>query len=245
MNAGLRSSPPLVISHAACRGHAPENTLAGLNAALKLGADGIEIDVHASADGVPVLIHDETVDRTTDGTGEVSRLALAELQRLDAGARQFEGRFSGEKIPSLAETLDLVKGRALMVLEVKQPGIEEALLKVVGDLGALDWCVVHSFYPQIVATARQMEPRLPASLLTVTPDDWGRFFEFALSLNAQGVAVLHDAVDAALARRARLRNLSLSTWTANETEDMRRLIECGVDAITTDYPNRLRAVLGR
>jgi glycerophosphoryl diester phosphodiesterase len=146
---------------------------------------------------------------------------------------------------TLAETLDLVKGRALMVLEVKQPGIEEALLKVVHDLGALDWCVVHSFYPQIVAKVRQMEPRLPASLLTVTPDDWGRFFELALSLNAQGVAVLHDAVDAALARRTRLRNLTLSTWTANEADDMRRLIECGVDAITTDYPDRLRTLLDR
>ena len=245
MSADLHPFAPLVISHAACKGHAPENTLAGITTALELGADGIEIDVQASADGVPVLMHDPTVDRTTDGSGEVSHLTLAELRRLDAGPRRFEGRFRGEKIPTLAEALDVARARALLVIEVKQPEIEEALLKVVRDLDALDGCVVHSFFPQVVAKVRQIEPRLPAALLTGAQNDWGKFFAFALSLNAQGVSVLHSAVDAAVARRARLRKMTLSTWTANEAEDMRRLLDCGVDAITTDYPDRLRSLLSR
>jgi glycerophosphoryl diester phosphodiesterase len=245
MSANTHTFAPLVIAHAACKGHAPENTLAGIAAALKLGADGIEIDVQASADGIPVLMHDATVDRTTDGSGGVSKLTLAELRRLDAGSRQFEGRFRGEKIPTLAEVLELVRGQALLVMEIKQPQIEEAILKVVRDLDALADCAVDSFFPEIVAKVRQLEPRLPAALLTGAQDDWEAFFAFALSLNAQGVAVLHSAVDAALAHRARLRKLALSTWTANEPDDMRRLVEFGVDAITTDYPDRLRSLLGR
>jgi glycerophosphoryl diester phosphodiesterase len=245
MNAETHPFTPLVIAHAACKGHAPENTLAGIRAALELGADGIEIDVQASADGVPILMHDSTVDRTTDGTGEVSKLTLAELLRLDAGSRQFEERFRGERIPTLAEVLELTRGRALLVLEIKQSGIEELILKVVRDLDALESCVVDSFYPEIVSTIRRLEPRLPAALLTGPQNDWEQYFSFALSLNAQGVAVVHSAVDAALAHLARRRKLALSTWTANEPEEMRRLIGCGVDAITTDYPDRLRSLLDR
>ena len=90
----------LSISHAACKGHAPENTLAGIRAALALGVDGIEIDVHASLDGVPVLMHDETVDRTTNGAGRVPDLPLAALRELDAGSGIFENRFAGEPIPT-------------------------------------------------------------------------------------------------------------------------------------------------
>lgn len=234
---------PFVIAHAACKGHAPENTLAGLRAALDLGADGMEIDVQATADGVPVLLHDATVDRTTDGQGEVSKLTLAEVKRLDAGARQFEGRFAGEPVPTLAEALDLTRGRALMVLEVKQPDIEEQVLRVVRDLDAVNDCVVHSFLPQVVARCRALEPSLPAALLTSAADmtEWAPLFAFALSLNAQGVSVFYPRVDAAVVRQAHLRKLSLYTWTVNEMEDMRRLRDFGVDAITTDYPDRLRA----
>src|SRR6185437_8819191 len=90
---------PLVTSHAACKGHAPENTLAGIERAIALGADAIEIDVHCTSDRVPVLIHDETVDRTTDGSGNVHEMALAAVRKLDAGARQFAPQFAGERVP--------------------------------------------------------------------------------------------------------------------------------------------------
>jgi glycerophosphoryl diester phosphodiesterase len=237
---------PFVIAHAACKGHAPENTLAGLRAALDLGADGIEVDVHATADGVPVFLHDATVDRTTDGVGEVTKMTLAQVKRLDAGARQFEGRFAGEPVPTLAEALDLTRGRALMVLEIKQLDIEEQVLRVVRDLGAVNDCVVHSFLPQVVARFRAVEPSLPAALLTNAIDvtDWAPLFAFALSLNAQGISVFYPRVDANVVRQAHLRKLTFYTWTVNEVEDMRRLRDWGVDAITTDYPDRLRTALG-
>jgi glycerophosphoryl diester phosphodiesterase len=225
---------PLITAHAACRGHAPENTLAGIRAALSLGADAIEIDVHCTRDGVPVLLHDATVDRTTNGGGEIAGLSLRQTRRLDAG--------DGERIPTLREVLKAVDGRALLVLEVKAAEIEESVLTAVDRANALDWCVMHSFLPPVVERFRRLEPRLPCSLLTAGRDvvNWGQLFAFALSLGAQGVAVFHAAVTPELVRSAHLRELRCSTWTANKREDVRRVAACGVDAITSDYPDRVR-----
>jgi glycerophosphoryl diester phosphodiesterase len=225
---------PIITSHAACKGHAPENTLAGVRKALELGADAIEIDIHVTRDGVPVLIHDSTVDRTTDGSGEIASLSLRQARRLDAGA--------GERIPTLREVLETVAGRALLVLEVKASRIEEEVLAVVRRAKALDSCVVHSFRASVVQRIRILEPRMPCSLLTGGQDvvDWGQLFGFALSLGAQGVAVHHGVVTPELVRAAHLRELRCSTWTANARADVRRVADAGVDAITSDYPDRVR-----
>lgn len=229
---------PLITSHAACRGHAPENTLAGVRAALALGADAIEIDVHCTRDGVPVLIHDTTVDRTTDGHGAIAALALRQARKLDAG---------GERIPTLREALDEVRGRALMVLEIKPPGIEEAVLAVVRRAKALDWCAVHSFRPKVVQRVRALEPRMPCTLLTGGDGakDARKLFTLALSLGAQGIAVHHEAVTPELVRAASLRELRVSTWTVNKRNDVRRVAAAGVAALTTDYPDRARRWLPR
>ena len=226
--------PPLITAHAACRGHAPENTLAGVRAALALSADAIEIDVHCTRDGTPVLLHDSTVDRTTDGGGEIAALSLRQARRLDAG--------EGERIPTLREVLREVAGRALLVLEVKPAGIEEEVLAVVRRARALDWCAVHSFLPRVVERVRRQEPRMPCSLLTDGRRvvDWGQLFAFALSLGAQGVSVHHGVVTPELVRGAHLRELRCSTWTVNRRADVRRVYAAGVDAITSDYPDRVR-----
>ena len=224
----------IITAHAACKGHAPENTLASVRAALDLGADAIEIDVRLTRDAVPVLLHDATVDRTTDGSGELASLTLRQARRLDAG--------NGERIPTLREVLGAVAGRALLVLEIKPVDIEQEVLDVVSASGGLDWCCVHSFWPQVVARVRTLEPKMPCSLLTGGREvkDWAQLFAFALSLGAQGVAVNHQAVTPELVRAARLRELRCSTWTVNARADVRRVAAAGVDAITSDYPDRVR-----
>jgi glycerophosphoryl diester phosphodiesterase len=226
--------PPIITSHAACKGHAPENTLAGIRAGIALGADAVEIDVHLTRDGVPVLIHDETVDRTTDGTGTIDALSLRRARRLDAGG--------GECIPTLHEVLDEAAGRVLIILEIKPPGIEKEVLAVVRRAKALDWCAVHSFRPKVVQQVRSLEPKMPCSLLTGGREvrDWPKLFSFALSLGAQGVAPRHDVITPELVRAAHLRELCCSTWTVDKEVDARRVYRSGVDAITTDYPDRVR-----
>ena len=170
---------PLVISHAACGGHAPENTLAGIRKAIDLGSDAIEIDVQASADGVPVLMHDLTVDRTTSGSGTVAKMAFAELRALDAG---------GEPVPSLAEALAITKGRALLVMELKQPGIQEAVAGVVREANALGDVMAWSFFPQALARMRAAEPRVPCALLIAAESlpRWAQMREMAVRLGLAG-----------------------------------------------------------
>ncbi len=232
--------PPLITSHAACKGHAPENTLAGIRAALRHKADAIEIDLHCTRDGVPVLIHDATLDRTTDGEGEIADLSLRQVRKLNAAA-SLPGSKRHE-IPTLREVLKAVNDRALLVLEIKATKIEEAVLDVVRREMALDHCVVHSFRPGIVERIRKLERRMACSLLTTGHDvkDWDQLLGFALSLNAQGVSVHHSAVSEKRVRRAHLRELRFSTWTVDKRDDVRRVAACGVDAITTNYPDRTR-----
>lgn len=235
------SARPLVISHGGCGGHAPENTLAGVRLALGMGADAIEIDVHATADGVPVLMHDDTVDRTTDGQGEVSRLALAEVGELDAGCKWLSQAFQGERVPTLEETLRLTLGKALLVIEIKQREIESAVLEVVRRVGAIDWAMAWSFWPEVVARMRSLEPRLPCGLLTGPLN--GSIVHQALSLGAQGVGVYYQSLGEDLVRLAHRKALWVYAWTVDRPGDVRRLAGAGVDGIVSNYPNVALSVL--
>lgn len=229
---------PLVISHAACAGHAPENTLAGISAALKLGADAIEVDVQATADGVPVLMHDLTVDRTASGTGTVASLTLDQIRALDAG---------GEPVPTLAEALDLTRGRSLLVAEIKAPGIESAVADAVREASAPGDVMVWSFFPQALTAMRQVEPRLPTVLLLAGEAlaRWPEMRELALRLGAQGVSVFHQGLQDTVVREARRSALAVYAWTADSGQEIERLLELGVDGVVSNYPERVVAALGR
>ncbi|MHB8376208.1 MAG: glycerophosphodiester phosphodiesterase [Dehalococcoidia bacterium] len=233
---------PLVTSHAACKGHAPENTLAGIERAIALGADAVEIDVHCTADRVPVLLHDETVDRTTEGSGSVHEMTLDAMRKLDAGARQFAPRFAGAKVPTLAEALDLTKGKVLLQIEVKQTGIEDEVARAVRAAGAVASCEAHSFYPQVVRRMRDAEPHMAAALLTDARRvvDWDDFFGFALSLGAQGVSVYYAAATSEIVRRGQRRSLTFMTWTVDDEPDIERMIDAGVDSICSNFPDAVR-----
>ncbi|HET8943404.1 MAG TPA: glycerophosphodiester phosphodiesterase [Dehalococcoidia bacterium] len=229
---------PLVISHAACGGHAPANTLAGVRKAIELGSDAIEIDVQATSDGVPVLMHDLTVDATTNGTGAVAGMTLGQMRELDAG---------GEPPPTLAEVLELTKGRVLLVCEIKQPGIEEHLRDAVLEAGPLDDVMAWSFFPQALENMRLAEPRIPCALL-VSPQslpNWPGMRGTAVRLGLQGVSVFFAGVDEALALDCRRHGLSLYTWTSDPSEAIQRLITLGVDGICTNFPDRAVALLRR
>ena len=227
---------PLVISHAACGGHAPENTLAGAREALRLGADAIEIDVQASADAVPVLMHDLTVDRSTNGSGEVAKLSLEQLRALDAG---------GEPVPTLAEALALTRGRALLVIEIKQPGIEERVAAVVRECDALNDVMVWSFFPQALEWMRRVEPRVPAGLLVAAEavSRWPQMRERALRLGLQAVSVFFAGIDEEVARDCRRSGLALYAWTADSEREIGRLIDLGIDGICTNFPDKAIALL--
>ena len=227
---------PMVISHAACGGHAPENSLKGILKAIELGSDAIEIDVQASADGVPVLMHDLTVDRTTNGIGAVASLTLEQLRALDV---------DGGPIATLEEVLEETLGRVLLVMEIKQPGIEEHIAKLIEKMGAVGQVMAWSFLMEALAGMRQADPRVPGALL-VSPQSlpkWPSIKEKAIRMGLQGVSLFHTGIDERTVRECRLSGLSLYTWTPDTPADIERLIRLGVDGICSNYPDRVVAAL--
>lgn len=227
---------PLIISHAACGGHAPENTLIGIRKAIELGSEAIEIDLQASADGVPVLMHDLTVDRTTNGVGAVADLSLEQLRALDVGR---------EPVPTLAEVLDLTKGKVLLVMEIKQPGIEEDIARVVHDKEALDDVMAWSFFPDALEGMRDAEPKVPRALLISgeSMPKWTKIRASAIKLGVQGVSVFNPSVDEGVAEDCRRRGLALYTWTPDSSKEIARLAALGVDGICSNFPDKIVAVL--
>src|SRR5690606_9559351 len=146
--------PVMVIAHRGFSGAAPENTLAAFRKGIEIGSDMIELDVHLSRDGELVVIHDETLERTTNGKGRVADNTLMELKDLDAGS-SFAPQFSGEKIPTLIEVIELAKGRVLVNIEIKNPThqrysiteLAEKTLREVKKAGMIDKFIFSSFNP--------------------------------------------------------------------------------------------------
>src|SRR5262245_4017798 len=157
-----------VIAHRGFSGIAPENTLAAIRAALEAGADRVEVDVLVTRDGVPVLLHDADLDRTTNGRGPVAARTLADVRALDAGG-WFDARFTGERVPTLAEALEFCRGRILLNLEIKSEavedreapaGVEAAVVEAIRRARAPAEVVVSSFDPRALVRVRRLFPEL-------------------------------------------------------------------------------------
>jgi glycerophosphoryl diester phosphodiesterase len=226
----------LIIAHRGASGDFPENTLAAFRAAIDAGAQMCELDVQLSADGVAMVIHDDTVDRTTDGRGAVGAMSLAELQRLDAG-RRFGAAFAGERIPTLEEVLVLVKGRCALNVELKGAGVESEVCRLLRAHDALTETIVSSFQWQSLAAARELEPALRLGVLADRRAD--AMLEAAIELRATSVNPRYDMVRPALVEGAHRAGLKMLVWTIDKAARMRQMMAMGVDGIMTNYPARL------
>lgn len=235
----------LVIGHACAAGEAPANTLAGVRSCLDCHAEAMEIDVQLCADGVPVLMHDDTVDRTTNLKGPVREKSLAELQAADAG--------NGEPVPTLDRVLSLVAGRLTVMCELKatpeapdqDQACVDAVVEVIRKHNAEAWTAVHSFNPVMVERARSTEPRISATIITgpIEGEQVDRLLGGLMKRNAQAISVEHHCVDRALVEKAKRRQVSVWSWTADTPEDWARIVDAGVDGIITNVPHQLRAWL--
>jgi glycerophosphoryl diester phosphodiesterase len=227
----------LNIAHRGASGRFPENTLIAFGAAIDAGAQMCELDVQLSSDGAVVVIHDETVDRTTDGRGAVRALTLDEIKRFDAGVR-YGDEFKGERVPTLAEVLALADGRCGLNIEIKSAGVERKVCDLIVEHRALVTAMVSSFDWDALAILRHFEPRVRVGLLG---SQWpARMVGAAFEMRAEAINPRSDIVTEDLCIAAHQRNLSVYTWTVDEPDEMRRLIAFGVDGIMTNYPERLR-----
>jgi glycerophosphoryl diester phosphodiesterase len=228
---------PLIIGHRGASASMPENTLAAFALAAEEGADGVELDVRLSADGVVVVIHDATVDRTTNGTGQVSRLTSQAIHALDAGQDQ--------TIPTLDEVFLTFGPSLLYNVELKDFGVtDNGLVAAVADRIAAyhleNQVVVSSFNPLSVRRARRELSRTTmVGLLWERGPRWLRH----LGVRAEADHPHFSLVDEAYVVWAREQSLRIHVWTVDDPLEAERLANLGVDAIITNYPQRIREAL--
>ena len=232
----------LNIAHRGASGTFPENTLSAFRAAIAAGAAMCELDVQLTRDGAVVVIHDDTVDRATDGTGEVAELTLEEIKRLDAGAKFKGGAIKGERIPTLDEVFEVTSSKCGLNIELKAGGLEHQVAQIVNARNAFGDSIVSSFDWEWLKTIQQIDQRIRIGLLT--DDKPVDLMMNAVAMHAYAINPHCDIVTADLCTAAHQRGFKVFTWTVDSPPRMRTLIECGVDGIMTNYPERLRAVMG-
>jgi glycerophosphoryl diester phosphodiesterase len=233
-----------IIGHRGASGHAPENTLAAFKKAVALGATFIETDLQLSRDARFVAIHDDTLDRTTNGHGKVHDQTLAALRRFDAGS-WFGSDYAGERIPTLEEILEFSKKNDIVFyLELKPSGSwggEHALIGALRESGEVARVVVISFDSTILAGLRKIEPTLMTGVLY--DGQLADPLKTAVDVGGRQLVVRGDLVTPAMIVEARKRDLQVVCWTVNHPAHIRLLIAAGVDGIMSDYPDRLVAAL--
>lgn len=224
-----------VTGHRGAAGLEPENTLRSFQRALNLRVDAIELDVHLTKDQHLIVIHDSTVDRTTNGRGAVSDLTLQEIQQLDAG--------QGEHVPTLREVIDFVAERAVLQIELKGLGVEQKVAHMIITNHIIDNVIITSFRHNMVKTMKRLNSRIATGVLFLgLPIDAPRL---ARDAHADAVHPHVNYVDAQLVEHCHRQGLSVRVWNTDDSIQMQEMISLDVDAIGSNRPDRLLQILNR
>ncbi len=233
----------LVWGHRGARAYAPMNTLPSFELAMTQGAHGIELDVHRSKDGFPVILHDYTVDGTTDGHGVITEMTLAEIKELDAG-RSFGEAYKGVQIPTLDEVFDLVGQKMIVNVEIKgerpvSDGVEQIVADCIQRHNMQAHVGLSSFNPTILKRFRQIMPQVPLGYLQeMGYDAPGVDTEAAiLRDDCEAWHPRHSVVDEAYMQQARSLERLVNVWTINDAERAKHLRALGVSGFITDTPD--------
>ncbi|QBJ96493.1 glycerophosphodiester phosphodiesterase [Rhodococcus sp. ABRD24] len=232
---------PLIVAHRGNSSVAPENTMLAFGSAVRAGADMIEIDVHVDGDGTFVVIHDDTVDRTTDGTGAVQALSTEDIRRLDAGAG-FAVDTAGQRVPLLTDVVDLmvVHPHLRLLLELKGDWEPDQVKQLLGVLEpVLPRVLPQSFYVATVRALGEVAPDAPRGLLVLGIDEAVMALCADLGVTACNPYVGFVRENIGVIADLHAAGLQTFVWTANEPEQWRLLVDAGVDGVITDRPDRL------
>ena len=220
----------LRIGHRGAAGHCPENTLGSFRKALELGLDMVELDVQLCRSGELVIIHDGTVDRTTDGSGKIADLDLREIKELDAG--------SGERIPTLIEVLELIKGRCGVNIELKGPGTAEPVGRSIKEMDrASDEVLVSSFRPVELYDIVSFDKCVKVGFLIDKDPRGGE--EFIKELGGYSIHPRYDQTYLEYVTLCHGIGLKVIVWTVNDEDDILKMVGLGVDGIISDHPERI------
>jgi glycerophosphoryl diester phosphodiesterase len=240
--------PVLAIAHRGFSGRAPENTLTAFKKAIDLGVDMIEFDVLLSKDGQVVVIHDDMLNRTTNGKGKVADYTLNELKQLDAGS-WFGTQFSGERIPTLKEVLELTRGQVFLNIELKKGDLGRYTMKDLADrslqeverAGMLNQILFASFDPSAIDRVIERNPRIPVGL--IHSQSWVFPREVTGGRSISVLSCSGKVLTQTNISNAHKQGTKVMVWTLNTEEHMQHFLRMGVDGVITDYPDRLIEIL--
>jgi len=241
---------PKIIAHRGASGYAPETTLEAYRQVIRMGCEGVEMDVQMLFDGTLIAFHDPDVGRTTDGAGPLSDYTLESIKKLDAGSwfnrafpKKARPEYVGLKVPTLEEILKLLKESPLeFFIEIKNPELyppdfETRLIECVEENQLEDRTLFMSFSDVSIRKIKTLRPASRTALLAcqMTPDP----VQAARDAGANELGILYKLASPTLIESARKYNIVFSVWTVDELQDIRRMLELGVDCITSNYPDRL------
>lgn len=232
--------------HRGFSGAYPENTMLAFEKALEAGCEGIELDVHLTRDGEVVIIHDETIDRTSNRRGKVMDMTYEELCQVDFSYR-FAGQFGFQKIPTLREYFNLVGDRDIVTnIELKTgvyeyPGIEKAVYDIIQEYHMEEKVIISSFNHHSVLRMKKIAPQLRCGFLSET---W--ILDVGSYVERYGVEAYHPQFHMLTKEETndlKAHNIAINTWTVNEPEDIQHMIDLEVDGIISNYPDRVAELL--
>jgi glycerophosphoryl diester phosphodiesterase len=241
---------PIILAHRGDVFHAPENTLPAFQQAIQKGADGVELDAKLTSDGHVIVIHDSTVDRTTDGKGRVASLSLEAIRKLDAG-KKFNEKFAGTKVPLLEEVFEVVGRDKIINIELKNyatsgAGLVTKVCELIERHNNHNQILFSSFFPATLKIAAQTLPEIPRGLLAMSGllGIWARSFGFMFG-DYQAMHPHISSINKQQIQRVHRINRRVIAWTANTPDKIIQLKEWGVDGIITDDPHTALQALGR
>jgi len=243
----------LLIAHRGDSAHRPENTLSSFLRALEVGADSVELDVQLTRDGRLVVIHDATLDRTTTGQGPVASHSLEEIRALSAGyPALYSDRYADEKIPTLDEAFELLRGRARVLIEIKpesvsheDDGIEARVVEAVRRAEMTEHVGVASFHPLALVRCRHLAPELPRAVLFAPSVEAAGMVAIGLDIEAALVLPHKSMLDDALAAEIKGAGLHLGTWVVDDPAELDSLAGFGLTGVATNDPGALLAHLSQ
>ena len=232
-------------AHRGFSGKYPENTMLAFEKAVEIGADGIELDVQLTKDGEVVIIHDETIDRTTDGHGEVVSFTYEELQKFDA-SYIYRGKLGFNKIPTLREYFEFVKDKNIITnIELKTSvnqyvGIEKKVLELIEEFNLQDRIIISSFNHYSVLRMKKLAPKLKYGFLT---ESWLiNAGEYTKKHSVQCYHPYFKSLTEENIRELKLHNIEINTYTVNEEKDIKDLIEKNIDIIIGNFPDLVKKI---
>jgi glycerophosphoryl diester phosphodiesterase len=242
----LNNKRPLIIAHRGAAGEAPENTKAAFQLAMEQGCDGFELDVHVSSDGQIIVCHDPNIKRTTDGRGLVADMTVKQLKRYDAGS-WFNESYAGERIPLLEEIFDLAPPTLMINVEIKSyrhPLIAQRLVELLRQYGRTEQVILSSFDYECLYRIHRIEPAIKIGLLyEYIPI---RYSQLA-SRKQVTIHSLHPHqrfISKSYVEAAKRAGLHIYPWTIDRPHQMQLAIDAGASGIITNYPKRLKDIMG-